>query len=86
MDLSFTIVAGPRHCSHSRVQVSRDTWPYFTVSNWDSPKLEGQVPAFISPKEQGGHPQALGSLFVASYYSQVYGGGIRTRLHTGSIL
>jgi hypothetical protein len=24
------------------------------------------------------------SLFVASYYSQGYGGGIRTRLHTGT--
>jgi hypothetical protein len=27
--------------------------------------------------------QALGSLFVASYDSQGYGGGIQTRLHTG---
>jgi hypothetical protein len=26
-------------------------------------------------------PQLLGSLFVATYYSQGYGGGIRTRLH-----
>jgi restriction endonuclease Mrr len=29
------------------------------------------------------YPQALGSLFVASYDSQGYGGGILTRLHTG---
>jgi hypothetical protein len=29
------------------------------------------------------YPQALGSRFVASYYSQGYGGGIRPRLHTG---
>jgi hypothetical protein len=29
------------------------------------------------------YPQALGSLFVASYDSQGYGGGIRPRLHTG---
>jgi hypothetical protein len=29
--------------------------------------------------------QALASLFVASYDLQDYGGGIRTRLHTGSI-
>jgi hypothetical protein len=29
------------------------------------------------------YPQALGSLFVASYDSQDYGGGILTRLHTG---
>jgi hypothetical protein len=28
------------------------------------------------------YPQALRSLFVASYDSQGYGGGIRTRLHT----
>jgi hypothetical protein len=27
--------------------------------------------------------QALGSLFVASYYSQGYGGGIRNRRHAG---
>jgi hypothetical protein len=27
------------------------------------------------------HPQALGSLFVASYDWQCYGGGVRTRFH-----
>jgi hypothetical protein len=27
------------------------------------------------------YPRALGSLSVASYYSQVYGGGILSRLH-----
>jgi hypothetical protein len=30
------------------------------------------------------NPQAPGSLFVASYDSQGYGGGIRTRFHTGA--
>jgi hypothetical protein len=30
------------------------------------------------------YPQVLGSLLVASYDTQGYGGGIRTRLHTGS--
>jgi hypothetical protein len=29
------------------------------------------------------YPQALGSLFIASYDSQGYGGSIRTLLHTG---
>jgi hypothetical protein len=29
------------------------------------------------------YPRALGSLFVASYDSQSYGGSILTRLHTG---
>jgi hypothetical protein len=49
----------------------------------DSPNLEGQVPVFISPSDSVAqlYPQALGSLFIASYDSQGYGGGIRTRLH-----
>jgi hypothetical protein len=44
----------------------------------DSPNLEGQVPVFISPSERVAqlYPQALGSLSVASYDSQGYGGGI----------
>jgi hypothetical protein len=29
------------------------------------------------------YPQALGFIFVASYDSQGYGGGIRPHLHTG---
>jgi hypothetical protein len=47
--------------------------------------LEHHVTVFISPRNRVAqlYPQALGSLFVASYYSQGYGGGIRTRLHTG---
>jgi hypothetical protein len=50
----------------------------------DFPNLEGQVPVFISPRNRVTqlYSQALGSLFVAFYDSQGYGGGIRTRLHT----
>jgi hypothetical protein len=50
----------------------------------DSLNLEGQVPVFISPRSRVAqlYPQAVGSLFVASYDSQGYGGGIRTRFHT----
>jgi hypothetical protein len=46
--------------------------------------LEGQVPVFMSPKNRVVwlYPQALASLFVASYDSQSYGGSIRPRLHT----
>jgi hypothetical protein len=46
-----------------------------------SPNLEGQVPVFISPRNRVAqlYSQALGSLFIASYDSQGYGGGIRTR-------
>jgi hypothetical protein len=49
-----------------------------------SPNLEGQVPVFISPRNRVDklYPQALGSLFVASYDSQGYGGGLLPRLHT----
>jgi hypothetical protein len=86
MGLSCTIAAGPRQRSHSRVRVPRDSWPYFTVSDSRLPNLEGQVPVFMSPRNRMAqlYSQALGSLFVASYDSQGYGGGIRPRLHTVS--
>jgi hypothetical protein len=32
------------------------------------------------------YPQSLGSFFVASYDSQGYGGGIRTRLHMAEMI
>jgi hypothetical protein len=50
-----------------------------------SPNLEDQVFLFISPSDKMAqfYPQALGSLFIASYDTQGYGGGIRTCLHAG---
>jgi hypothetical protein len=53
----------------------------------DSPNLEGQVPEFTSPRNRvaQSYPQALGFIFVTSYDSQGYGGGIRLRLHTRSL-
>jgi hypothetical protein len=63
---------------------SRGTRDYILLSQIrDSPNLEGQVPVFISPRNRVTqlYPQALGSLFVASYDSQGYGGDIWTRLH-----
>jgi hypothetical protein len=43
----------------------------------DSPKLEGQVPVFISPRNRVArlYPQRLGSVFVAFYDSHGNGGG-----------
>jgi hypothetical protein len=69
--------------SNSQVRVPRDSWPPFTVSGSRLPNLEGQVPVFISPRNRVTrlYPQELGSLFVASYDSQGYGGGILLRLH-----
>jgi hypothetical protein len=50
-----------------------------------TPNLEGQVTVFISPRKRVAdlYSQTLGSLFVAAYHSQGYGGSIRTRLHAG---
>jgi hypothetical protein len=63
-DLSFTIVAGPRQRSHSRIRVPWDSWPYFTVSDSRLPQ-----PGRPSPRGQGSPviPQALGSLFLINH-------------------
>jgi hypothetical protein len=48
----------------------------------DSRNLEDQVPVFIFPRNRVAqlYPQVTGSISVASYDSQGYGGGIRPRL------
>jgi hypothetical protein len=58
---------------------------FYRLKIRDSSNLEGQVPVFISPRNRVArlYPQALDSLFVVSYDSQGYGGGIRPRLHMG---
>jgi hypothetical protein len=64
---------------------SRGTRDHILLSQiWGFPSLEGQVPIFISPKNRVAqlYPQDSDSLFVASYDSQGYGGGIWTHLHT----
>jgi hypothetical protein len=84
MGLPFTIDAGPPQCSHSQIRMPRDSWPHFTVSNSRLPHSWGPGPRIYTAKEQGGpvRPQALDSLFFASYDSQGYGGGIQPRLYT----
>jgi hypothetical protein len=49
-----------------------------------TPNLEDQVSVFMPSSDRVAqlYTQALGSLFVASYDSRAYGGGIPTRLHT----
>jgi hypothetical protein len=78
--LSFIIAAGPRQLSHSRVRVPRDTLSYFTVSDSILPKPGGPGPRIYIPQEQGIQFIPPGTLLVASYDSQGYGGGFRTRL------
>jgi hypothetical protein len=64
---------------------SRRTQTIFYCLIWDSTNLKGQVPIFTSPKNRVAqlNPRVLGSLFLASYNLQGYGGGILTLLHTG---
>jgi hypothetical protein len=86
MGLSFTIAAGLRHAVILRSK-SPGTHDHILLSQIrDSPNLEGQATVFITPMNRVAqlYPQALGSLFIASYDSQGYGGGILPRLHTGS--
>jgi hypothetical protein len=80
MVLSFTIAAGLRQRSHSKVRVPRDSGPHFTVSDSRILQPGGLGPVFISLMYRVTRlfPQALGSLFVASYDSQGYGGGNRS--------
>jgi hypothetical protein len=58
---------------------SRRTHNHILLSDLRLPNLEGKVPIFISPRN--GVAQLYP--FVSFHDSQGYGGGIRTRLHTG---
>jgi hypothetical protein len=61
---------------------------YFTISDVRIPNLEGQIPIFTYPRNKVAqlYPQTLGSLFITSYNSQGYSGGIQTHLHAGTWL
>jgi hypothetical protein len=71
-------------CRPSPAQSFSGPSSYFTVSDSGLPQPGGT--GYMSPKNRVAqlYPQALGSLFVASYDSQGYGGDIRNRLHAGS--
>jgi hypothetical protein len=53
MVLSFTIVTAPRQRSLSCVRVSRDSWPYFTLSDWRLYQPGGPGSRIYIPHEQG---------------------------------
>jgi hypothetical protein len=67
---SAVILRSESHGTHDHILLS---------SIRDCPNLEGQVLVFISPRIRVARlcPHALGSLFIASFYSQGYFGGIR---------
>jgi hypothetical protein len=85
MRLWFIIAAGPHHLI--RRFESRRTHDILLFQIGNSPNLEGQVPVFVTPRNMVAllYPQVPGSLFVASYDSQGYGGGIRPRLHMRTV-
>jgi hypothetical protein len=51
--LPFTIAAGPRQRSDSRVGVPRDSWPYFTISDSRLPQPGGPGPRICMAQERG---------------------------------
>jgi hypothetical protein len=70
VDLTIAFIFGSEsHGTHDHILLSQ-----IQVS----PNLKGQVPMFISPRNRVAqlYPRALSSLFVTSYDSQGYGGGI----------
>jgi hypothetical protein len=49
--LPFTIAAGPRQSSHSRVRVPRDPWPYFS--------LRFETSLFVASYDSQGHGRGI---------------------------
>jgi hypothetical protein len=85
--LSFTIAVGSRQRSHSRVRIPRDSWSshslrFETLLTWRARFPHSYPPGTVWPSYTPRH----WVLSVASYDSQDYGGGIRTRLHAESTL
>jgi hypothetical protein len=68
------------------VRVAQEPVTIFYCLISESSNLEGQVLVFITLRNRvvQFYFRALGSLYVASYDSQGYGGGILTPLRTGS--
>jgi hypothetical protein len=84
-------------CWHSPAQSlscpspSRLMTTFYCLKFETSPTWRARSPPYLHPPGNGwsgytSKHQTLGSLFVASYDSQGYGGGIRPRLHTGKLL
>jgi hypothetical protein len=73
---SIVVLESKSHGTHDHILLSHIR---------DTPSVEGQVPLSISSRNRMAqlHPQALSSLFVASYDLQGYSGGIQTHLHAG---
>jgi site-specific recombinase len=86
MSLLFAIVAGLASAVILGFESSRIHYHILLYQIRDSPKLEGQIPVFMSPRNRVAqfYPQVLDSILVAYYGSQCYGGGILALLHAGA--
>jgi hypothetical protein len=84
MGLSFTIAAGTCQHSHSQVQVPQDSFIFYCLK-FEIRKHGGPGPSIYIPRSRVAqlYPQTLGSVFVAFYDSQGYGGGSWTYPHMG---
>jgi hypothetical protein len=63
LGLSFTIAAGPRQHSHSRVRVQWDSWWYFSDSDLRLPQPWGTCPYIYISQEQSGPVISTGTGF-----------------------
>jgi hypothetical protein len=84
MGLSFTIAAGLHQLSFSCPSPA-GLMTIFYCLRLQTPSTWRARSPYLYPPGTGWHgftPRALGSLFVASYDSQGYGGSIRPRPHT----
>jgi hypothetical protein len=70
--LLFTIAAGPRQRSHSRVRSPGDSYYILLSQIRDSLNLEGQVLVFISPGNKGGPVIPPGIGLASAIQSQSY--------------
>jgi hypothetical protein len=63
--VSTVILRSESHRTHDHILLSQI---------WDSHNLDGQIPIFLSPRNRVAwlYPQALGSLFVASYNTRLW--------------
>jgi hypothetical protein len=82
--LPFTVSAGPRQSSHSWIQVPRDSWPYFTVSDSRLHQPWGSGPRIYIRKEQGGPVIHPGTVF--NYLSSLYSLGTYRTENVSSII
>jgi hypothetical protein len=85
LGLSFTIAAEFSPAQSSQGPSPAGLMTIFYSLIFETPPTWRARSPYLHPQKKrvaSLYPQALGSLFVASYDSQSYGGGVRPRLHT----